>query len=245
MHCNINMLNQFYSLWCMHVMYVCTYVCIHVRMYVCMYVCMYICICSPFSPQSMSWEIQYSPYRSRPSSRLSDIDQHANGLPHMRQLEFTPHSSARRRRDESGVRDEGRKKSEENIRDTSQREPTPVSALFSGHGFELAGEVIQKTELQKTSSLDVPAPRQSLSASGPSSLSVPMVHKSQGGKLQIYVDVPDNASLNYYQRESMRVIPDSHMMVAIEADNPPEEGWEVVHSRNRNNCHHHVRTLWW
>ena len=40
-----------------------------------------------------------------------------------------------------------------------------------------------------------------------------MVHKSQGGKLQVYVDVPDNASL--YQRESMGVIPDSHMMVAI------------------------------
>ena len=186
----------------------------------------------PFCPQSMSWEIQYTPYRICPSSRLFNIDQHAYDLLHMRQLEFTPHSSARRRRDEGGVRDEARKKSEENVRDTFQREPTPVSALFSGHGFELASEVVQKTELQKTPSLDVPAPRLSLSPSSPSSLFVPVVHKSQGGKLQVYVDVPDNASLNYYQRESMRVIPDSHMMVAIEADNPPEEGWEVVHSRN-------------
>ena len=95
----------------------------------------------------MSWEIQYSPHRSCSSSRLSDIDKHANGLPHMRQLEFTPHSSARRRRDEGGVRNEARKKSEENVRDTFEREPTPVSALFSGHGFELASEVVQKTEL--------------------------------------------------------------------------------------------------
>ena len=205
-----------------------------VHMYLCvscMYL-MYVMYVLPFSPQSMSWEIQYSPYRSRPSSRLSDIDQHVNGLPHMRQLAFTPHFSARRRHDESGVRDEARKKSEENVRDTFRREPTPVSALFSGHGFELASEVVQKTELQQTPSLDVPAPRLSLSPSSPSSLSVPVVYKSQEGKLQVYVDVPDNASLNYYQRESMRVIPDSHMMVAIEADNPPEEGWEVVHSRN-------------
>ena len=203
-----------------------------VHMYSCMHV-LYVMYVLPFSPQSVSWEIQHSPYRSRPSSRLSDIDQHANGLPHMRQLEFTPHSSARRRRDEGGVRDEARKKSEENVRDTFQREPTPVFTLFSGHGFELASEVVQKTELQKTPSLDVPAPRLSLSRSSPSSLSVPVVHKSQGGKLQVYVDVPNNASQNYYQCESMRVIPDSHMMVAIEADNPLEEGWEVVHSRNR------------
>ena len=205
-----------------------------VHMYLCvscMHV-MYVMYVLPFSPQSMSWEIQYSPYRSRPSSRLSDIDQHANSLSHMRQLEFTPHSSARRC-DEGGVRDEVRKKSEENVRDTFQREPTPVSALFSGHGFELASEVVQKTELQKTPSLDVPAPQLSLSPSSPLSLSVPVVHKSQGGKLQVYVDVPDNASLNYYQRESMGVIPDSHMMVAIEADNPPEEGLEVLHSCNR------------
>ena len=94
-------------------------------------------------------------------------------------------------------------------------EMPPVSALFSGHGFELASEVVQKTEQQKTFSLDVPAPWQSLPPSSPSSLSVPMVHKSQGGKLQVYVDVPDNVSLNYYQRESMRVILDSHIMVAI------------------------------
>ena len=44
-------------------------------------------------------------------------------------------------RDEGGVRNEARKKSEKNVRDTFQREPTPVSALFSGHGFELASEV--------------------------------------------------------------------------------------------------------
>ena len=190
----------------------------------------------PFSPE-------YPPCISRSSSRLSNIEQHANGLPHMRQLEFTPHSLARRRRDEGGVRDEARKKSEENIRDTFQREPTPVSALFSGHGFELASEVVQKTELQKTPSLDVPAPRLSLSPSSPSSLSVPVVHKSQGGKLQVYVDVPDNASLNCYQRESMGVIPDSHMMVAI--------GKCLIHlvcalqlSYKYGEClHHHHRTL--
>ena len=141
------------------------------------------------------------------------------------------------------MRDEARKKSEENVRDTFQREPTPVSALFSGHGFELASEVVQKAELQKTPSLDVPAPRLSLSPSSPSSLSVPVVHKSQGGKLQVYVDVPNNASLNYYQHESMRVIPDSHMMVAI--------GKCLIHlvcalqsSCKYGEClHHHHRTL--
>ena len=123
-------------------------------MYTCIYVChvchvMHVMYVLPFSPQSMSWEIQYSPYRSRPSSRLSDIDQHANGLPHMRQLEFTPHSTARRRRDESGVRDEARKKSEESVRDTFQREPTPASALFSGHGFELARKLFRRQNCRK------------------------------------------------------------------------------------------------
>ena len=119
-----------------------------VHMYSCVS-CMHVMYVLPFSPQSMSWEIQYSPYRSRPSSRLSDIDQHVNGLPHMRQLAFTPHSSARRRHDEGGVRNEARKKSEENVRNTFEREPTPVSALSQGMDLNLQVKLFRRQNCRK------------------------------------------------------------------------------------------------
>ena len=87
----------------------------------------------------------------------------------------------------------------------------PVSALFSEHGFELASEVVQKTEQQKTSSLDeTSSPRLSLSPSSPSSLSVPVVHKSQGGpshhhhRTQMYPSSQDHYSiLSLHERTSL------------------------------------------
>jgi hypothetical protein len=184
-------------------------------------------------PQSVSWEIQHSSLRSRSSSQLSDMDQLMLTSSHVRQLEFS-HSPSGRKSPEDETRNTSVvKTSEESMRDAFEREPTPVSALFSGTGFELASKVVQTRETSVGSSLERSPPKSELAPVDQSSRSIPVVHKSHGGKLQVYVDIPDNAPLNYYQREPTRVPPDSEMMGIIEAENPPEEGWEVVYSRYR------------
>lgn len=177
----------------------------------------------------MSWEIRLSPSRSRSlSARLSDagtLSSTATG--HVRHLNF-PVSAA-----PPGVSSSRASSSERGER--GQRDPTPIAALFTQPGFELASTVSLSRTDQPAPPLPVghhlPEPSQPpCKESGP--VSVPVVRKSHGGKVQVYVDIPADAPPSFFSREPQRELPNGQMMEEIEAQNPPDEGWEVVQPRN-------------
>ena len=178
---------------------------------------------------AVSWEIRLSPSRSRSlSARLSDTGtQSSTAAGHVRHLHF-PISAAT-----TGVSSSRASSSEREER--GERDPTPIATLFTQQGFELASTV-------SLSHSDQPAALQPLepklsehsqfpcSRSGP--MSVPVVRKSHGGKVQVYVDIPADAPPSYFSREPHRELPNGQMMEEIKAQNPPDEGWEVVQPRN-------------
>ena len=175
---------------------------------------------------AVSWEIRLAPKQGFSlSARVSSTEaQSITAAGHVRQLHFpstapapvvlSPKASNLER---------------------GERDPTPIAALFTQQGFELASTVSLTHTDQPASPLPVgylpPEPSQSAgSESGLSS--VPVVRKSHGGKVQVYVDIPADAPPSFFSREPLRELPDSQMMEEIEAQNPPDEGWEVVQPRS-------------
>ena len=179
-----------------------------------------------FRSAAVSWEIRLAPKQGFSlSARVSSTEaQSITAAGHVRQLHFpstapapvvlSPKASNLER---------------------GERDPTPIAALFTQQGFELASTVSLTHTDQPASPLPVgylpPEPSQSAgSESGLSS--VPVVRKSHGGKVQVYVDIPADAPPSFFSREPLRELPDSQMMEEIEAQNPPDEGWEVVQPRS-------------
>ena len=175
---------------------------------------------------AVSWEIRFTPSRSRSlSARLSETEtQSSTAAGHVRHLHFPVSAPA------PGVSSSRASDSER-----EERDPTPIAALFTQQGFELASTV----SLSQVDKPAVPLPighhasepsQPACNESGP--VSVPVVRKSHGGKVQVYVGIPADAPPSLFSREPQRELPSGQMLEEIEAQNPPEEGWEVVQPRN-------------
>ena len=180
---------------------------------------------------AVSWEIRLTPSRSHSlTARLSDTDAQSSTAGHVRHLHFPVSAPA------PGVLSSRTSNSETVERgERGERDPTPIAALFTQQGFELASTVSLSHVDQPLSPLPVghhtPQTFQSArSDSGP--VSVPVVRKSHGGKVQVYVDIPADAPPSLFSREPLRELPDNQMLEEIEAQNPPDEGWEVVQPRS-------------
>lgn len=174
----------------------------------------------------MSWEIRLTPSQSHSlTARLSDTEaQSSTAAGHVRHLHFPVSAPT-----------PGALSSRASTSERGERDPTPIAALFTQQGFELASTVSLSHVDQPVSPLPAghhtPQPFQSACSEG-GPVSVPVVRKSHGGKVQVYVDIPADAPPSFFSREPLRELPDSQMMEEIEAQNPPDEGWEVVQPRS-------------